>query len=119
MMNVSWFLLLICVLNSIVPSVLTLISVWPLAVDVVGGVSFFAVSFACRTHIVPLPFFAGAALTAVAAATHAMTKEMIKRRICPHSLRSGCLRGPPPRQRFSNRANGYLSTRPSCGGAYF
>src|SRR5207248_10237569 len=61
-MNVSWARLLIWVLNVIVPSSRTLISVWPLAADVEPVVSFFAVILACRTHIVPLPLFAGATL---------------------------------------------------------
>src|SRR5437764_12572316 len=63
-MNVSWFGLLIWVLNVIVPSSRTLINVWPLAVDVEPVVSLLAVSLACRTHIVPLPLFAGAMPTA-------------------------------------------------------
>src|SRR5213083_2799888 len=58
--NVSWFLFLICVLNSIAPPFRTLIKVWPLAVDVEPVVSFLAASFACRTHVVPIPLFAGA-----------------------------------------------------------
>ncbi len=40
------------------PSSRTLISVWPLAVEVEPVVSFLAVSRACRTRIVPLPLFA-------------------------------------------------------------
>src|ERR671935_201966 len=47
--NVSRALLLIWVLYWIVPSFQTLIRVWPFATEVVGGVSFFARSFACRT----------------------------------------------------------------------
>src|SRR6266702_2923926 len=67
-MNVSWFLLLIWVLNSIVPSFRTLICVWPLAVDVEPVVSFLAANFACRTQVTPRPLLAGATL-AVGAAT--------------------------------------------------
>src|SRR5437879_5906552 len=79
--NVSWFLLLIWVLNSILPSVRTLIKVWPLALDVEPVVSFLAASFACRTHSVPLPFFAGATPTAAAATAHVATRHTRKCRI--------------------------------------
>src|SRR5437773_284373 len=82
--NVSWFLLLIWVLNSIVPSLRTLINVWPLAVEVEPVVSFLAASFACRTHIVPTPLLAGATLAASAATAPAATRQTIKRRMLPH-----------------------------------
>src|SRR3989442_833576 len=78
--NVSWFLLLIWVLNSIAPSFRTLIKVWPVAVDVEPVVSFLAASFACRTHIVPSSLFAGATLAVGAATAQATTKETIRRR---------------------------------------
>src|SRR2546423_14774584 len=83
--NVSWALLRIFVLNSIVPSVRTLMSVWPFATDVEPVVSLLAASFACSTHIVPLPFFAGAALAVSATATQAAARQRSKRRIYPHS----------------------------------
>src|SRR5438552_18957190 len=79
--NVSWFLLLIWVLNSIVPSFRTLISVCPLAVDVEPVVSFFAASFACRTHITPRPLLAGATLAAGAPTAQAATRQRMKRRM--------------------------------------
>src|SRR5438093_9230682 len=78
--NVSWFLLLIWVLNSIVPSFRTLIWVWPLAVDVEPVVSFLALSFACKTHITPLPFFACVTLAVGAATTQAAAAQRNKRR---------------------------------------
>src|SRR5436190_6643000 len=85
--KVSLFLLLIWVLKVIVPSLRTLISVWPFAVDVEPVVSLFADSLACRTHIVPRPFFAGAVLAAGAAAAQATSKQRIKRRMSLTSLR--------------------------------
>src|SRR2546426_11379636 len=80
-MNVSPFLLRMWVLNSIVPLVRTLIRVWPLAVEVEPVVSLLAASLACRTHMTPLPFFAGATLavnatTAQAAMRHASTRRI-------------------------------------------
>ena len=48
--NVSWPGLLIWVLNVIVPSSRTLMTVWPLALDVEPVVSFLAASLACRTY---------------------------------------------------------------------
>src|SRR5437764_2500875 len=89
--NVSWRRLRICVLNLIVPSVRTLISVWPLAADVVGGVSFLAVIFACRAHSVPLPLplplFADAAPTVGTATAQTTTRQRIRRRISGSLLR--------------------------------
>src|SRR5206468_4524296 len=79
--NVSCFLLRIFVLNSIVPSVRTLIDVWPFATDVEPVVSFLAASFACSTHMVPCGFFAGAAAVVSATATQAATRQRITRRI--------------------------------------
>jgi hypothetical protein len=53
-----------------------------------------------------LPFFAGAVPAAVTAATQAMTKEMIKRRMCSHSLPFPVVAcRTSPRRQFSNRAN--------------
>jgi hypothetical protein len=52
-----------------------------LALDVEPVVSLFAVSLACRTHIVPRSFFAGAVLAATAAAAQAASKQRVKRRI--------------------------------------
>src|SRR5262245_66287693 len=96
--NVSWLRFRICVLNVIVPSFRTLITVWPFAVDVEPVVSLLAVNLAWRTHIVPRPFFAGALLATGAAAAQATSKQRIKRRIWPHSLsRSFGL----PQQRWS------------------
>src|SRR6266542_5977398 len=73
--NVSPFLLRMWVLNSIVPSVRTLISVWPLAVEVEPVVSFLAARFACRTHSTPLPLFAGAALAVGATTAQTATRH--------------------------------------------
>src|SRR5919201_5701053 len=92
-MKFSWPGLLMWVLYSIVPSRRTLISVWPFAVDVVGGVSFWARSFACRTQTTPLPLpplppFATAPLDASAASAHAATRHRITRRMQPPSF--GC-----------------------------
>src|SRR6266513_1382537 len=84
--KVSWFLLLIWVLNSIAPSFPTLIKVWPVAVDVEPVVSFLAASCACRTHNVPLPLFAGATLGVGAVTTHATTRPTIRRRTSLTSL---------------------------------
>src|SRR2546430_4653790 len=79
--NVSLFLLLMWVLNSIVPSFRTLTSVCPLAVDVEPVVSFLAASFACRTHITPRLLFAGATLAVGAPTAQAATRQRIKRRM--------------------------------------
>src|SRR5207244_4513162 len=86
--NVSWFLLRICVLNSIVPSLRTLISVWPLAIEVEPVVSLLADSFECRTHITPLPLFACVTPAVGAATAQAAAMQRTKRRIKPHSFRS-------------------------------
>src|SRR5439155_13849329 len=80
-MNVSPFRLRMCVLNSIVPPLRTLICVWPLAVEIEPVVSFLAASFAWSTHIVPLPFFAGPTPAVGAATTQAATRQRNRRRI--------------------------------------
>jgi len=74
-------LLLMCVLNSIVPSFRTLISVCPLAVEIEPVVSFLVASFACRTHITPTSLFANATLPVGTPTTQAATRQRIKRRI--------------------------------------
>src|SRR6266498_4148857 len=81
--NVSLALLRIWVLNSIVPSARTLISVWPLASDVepVVADSDLAVSFECRTQLTPRPFFAVAPPTLRAATTDAAKTTSNRRRI--------------------------------------
>src|SRR6266705_2059998 len=79
--NVSLFLLLMCVLNSIVPSFRTLICVCPLAVDVEPVVSFLAASFACRTHVTPTSLFADATLPVGTPTAQAATRQRMKRRI--------------------------------------
>src|SRR6266516_2539324 len=79
--NVSLALLRMWVLNSIVPSARTLISVWPLASDVEPVVSDLAVSFECRTQVAPRPFFAVAPPTLRAATTDAAKTTSNRRRI--------------------------------------
>src|SRR5919204_1166003 len=80
-MKFSWPGLLMWVLNSIVPSRRTLISVWPFAVDVEPVVSFFADSLACRTQTTPLPLFAAEPLAASATTVDAAAKQRIARRM--------------------------------------
>jgi hypothetical protein len=52
-----------------------------LAVDVEPDVSYLAASYACRTHIEPKPFYAGATLAVGATTAQAATRQRMSRRM--------------------------------------